>query len=149
MNTLSVSQIFSNLPYYQDQYLGILQNPELYFTPVEDAYLNIRFLKNKQLYLGDLLQLWFSEKWVFNPNNKLSFTQFFSKLIPPTDANLYLISIEGNAVSGRNKCKAWCLTEQKVIETHLDAVLPYYCYFESIPRPLISFLSSQKEKLPV
>jgi hypothetical protein len=145
MNTLSICQIFSNLPYYQDQYLTILNDAELYFTPVKDAQLSIRFLKTKQLYLGDLLQLWFSEKWIFNPNKKLSFTQFFSKLIAPVDADLYLFAIEGNAVSGRNKCKAWSATEQKVVETSLDVVLPYYCYFESIPRPL-NLLSLNKEK---
>ena len=135
MNTLSISQIFENLSIYKQQYLSILSNAELYFTPVQDAHLRIVFFKDKQLYLGDLLQLWFSEKWVFNLESRLSLTQFFSKQIAPVSLNLYIFSIEGNAVTGRNICKAWSSTENTVVEITLDAVLPYYCYFESILRP--------------
>lgn len=135
MNTLSISQIFQNLPLYQAQYLSILNDKDLYFSPVDNAHIKLTFLKDKQLYLGDLLQLWFSEKWIFNPENQISLTQFFSKQIYQPDLNLYLFAIDGNAVTGRNVCKAWDAVKQEIVEIKLDVVLPYYCYFESIVRP--------------
>jgi len=135
MNALTIQKIFSNIDYYQDQYLSILNNADLYFSIVDDAQLQLRFVKDKQLYLGDLLQLWFSEKWIFNPENKISLSQFFTKQIAQSNDHLYVFAIRGNAVTGQNICKAWNIHEQKVVDICLDAILPYYCYFESITRP--------------
>ena len=58
MNALTISDIFSNLEYYKEQYLAILAHPEQYFTPVAHAYVQVWPLAKEQLYLGDLLQLW-------------------------------------------------------------------------------------------
>ena len=66
MNTLTISQIFENFSFYQENYLSILQDSEQYFIQVEQAYLDVWPFTEKKLYLGDLLQLWFSEKWLIN-----------------------------------------------------------------------------------
>jgi hypothetical protein len=66
MNTLTISDIFANLADYQDQYLSIISNPEQYYTPVESAYIDVWPVGYTGLYLGDLLQLWFSERWLVN-----------------------------------------------------------------------------------
>ena len=66
MNTLTISDIFANLADYQDQYLSIISNPEQYYTPVESAYIDVWPVGCTDLYLGDLLQLWFSERWLVN-----------------------------------------------------------------------------------
>ena len=57
MNTLTISQIFSNLSFYKDQYLNIIQSADLYFTEVEGAFVDLFPFKKQQLFLGDLLQL--------------------------------------------------------------------------------------------
>ena len=66
MNTLTISDIFANLADYQDQYLFIISNPEQYYTPVELAYIDVWPVGYTDLYVGDLLQLWFSERWLVN-----------------------------------------------------------------------------------
>ena len=66
MNTLNISDIFSQFSYYQEHYLSILSTPEQYYTAVEGAYIHVWPLAPQDLYLGDLLQLWFSEKWLIN-----------------------------------------------------------------------------------
>ena len=40
MKTLTVSSIFSNFDFYQRNYLNILNQPESYYTLVEDAWIN-------------------------------------------------------------------------------------------------------------
>ena len=40
MKTLTVASIFSNLDFYQRNYLNILNQPESYYTPVEDAWID-------------------------------------------------------------------------------------------------------------
>ena len=42
MTILSIQSIFSNLSYYQENYLDIIQNPTQYYQSVENA--NIHFL---------------------------------------------------------------------------------------------------------
>ncbi|MCG9241134.1 hypothetical protein ACLDXR_10580 [Acinetobacter baumannii] len=40
MKTLTVASIFSNFDFYQRNYLNILNQPESYYTPVEDAWID-------------------------------------------------------------------------------------------------------------
>lgn len=47
MKTLTVASIFSNLDFYQRNYLNILNQPESYYTPVEDAWIDAFPFKNK------------------------------------------------------------------------------------------------------
>ncbi len=80
MNTLTISDIFANLADYQDQYLSIISNPEQYYTPVESAYIDVWPVGCTDLYLGDLLQLWFSERWLVNSPCQLLSEQSTSTL---------------------------------------------------------------------
>ena len=47
MKTLTVASIFSNFDFYQRNYLNILNQPESYYTPVEDAWIDVFHLKTR------------------------------------------------------------------------------------------------------
>ena len=49
MNTLTISQIFENLSFYQDNYLSILQNPEQYYVEVEHASIDVWPFSEKKI----------------------------------------------------------------------------------------------------
>lgn len=143
MNTLSISDIFSNFSFYQENYLSILQNPEHYYTEIEQAYFEVWPFGEKKLFLGDLLQLWFSEKWLINAKCQL-LTDSNTKNTKTTiqrEHDLYLFQWVGSTFSGANHAKVWSISEQKVIHIALDRVFKYYCFFESIERPKFSQLS--------
>ncbi|WP_111859857.1 hypothetical protein [Acinetobacter sp. CFCC 10889] len=143
MNTLSISDIFSNFSFYQENYLSILQNPEHYYTEIEQAYFEVWSFGEKKLFLGDLLQLWFSEKWLINAKCQLltdSNTKN-TKTAIQREHDLYLFQWVGSTFSGANHAKVWSISEQKVIHIALDRVFKYYCFFESIERPKFSQLS--------
>ena len=111
MNTLTISQIFENFLFYQENYLSILQDSEQYFIQVEQAYLDVWPFTEKKLYLGDLLQLWFSEKWLINTPCRLlnsssqvsssSDTQATQKPVQRTQ-DFYLFQLSGSTLSGSN-----------------------------------------------
>lgn len=138
MNTLTISQIFENLSFYQDNYLSILKNPEQYYLEVKQAYLDVWPFAEKKLCLGDLLQLWFSEKWLINSNCRvLSNTHdTTSEKKQLRQQDLYLFQLSGSTLSGSNHAQVWSVSEQEIIYVTLDSVFKYYCYFESIERPL-------------
>lgn len=138
MNTLTISQIFENLSFYQDSYLSILKNPEQYYLEVEHAHLDVWPFSEKKLCLGDLLQLWFSEKWLINSNCRvLSNTHDATdEKIQLGQQDLYLFQLSGSTLSGSNHAQVWSVSEQKIIYVALDSVFKYYCYFESIERPV-------------
>ncbi|WP_151714284.1 hypothetical protein [Acinetobacter bereziniae] len=145
MTTLTISQIFEKFSFYQENYLSILQNPEQYHIEVEQAYLDVWPFSEKKLYLGDLLQLWFSEKWLINSTCRLllnSSTLDSSDLTAqPTQKqiqrtqDLYLFQLSGSTLSGSNHAQVWSVSEQKVLYVSLNSIFKYYCYFESIERP--------------
>ena len=64
--------------FYQDHYLDIIQDSAQYFTPVAGAEIRLWPLATKQLYLGDLLQLWFAEKWLVEQERQFSFEIFLN-----------------------------------------------------------------------
>ena len=137
MNTLTVAQIFENFSFYQENYLSILHNPEQYYLEVEHTYLDVWPFSEKKLYLGDLLQLWFSEKWRIDSNYRVlsnSDNQFTSNSIEKAH-DLYLFQLSGSTLSGSNHAQVWSTLEQKILYISLDSVFKYYCYFESIERP--------------
>ena len=78
MNTLSIPQIFSQLAYYQENYLQIIADPAQYYIPVKDAHITLWPLAQKSLYLGDLLQLWFAEKWLVETERQFNFEVFLN-----------------------------------------------------------------------
>ncbi len=138
MNTLTISQIFENLSFYQDNYLSILQNPEQYYVEVEHASIDVWPFSEKKLCLGDLLQLWFSEKWLINTNCRLlsNTNEQVSGKALQREQDLYLFQLSGSTLSGSNHAQVWSVSEQKIIYVALDSVFKYYCYFESIERPV-------------
>ena len=146
MNTLTIPEIFSNFSYYQENYLTILKKPQQYHIEVAQAYLHVWPLSEKKLYLGDLLQLWFSEKWLINSACQLLSTteaQSSKKQIHKTQ-DLYLFQLTGSTFSGVNHSKVWSVSEQKELHVSLDSVFKYLCYFESIERPAFNQQDDQK-----
>ncbi len=135
MSKLYISDIFSNLEYYKQQYLSIISDSNLYFTEVENAHFKLDFFKDRKIFLGDLLQLWFSEKWLFQRHFNFKNFQFPWAKQSNSEQDLYLFEVKGNIFTGNNICKAWCASEKKVIDTTLDAVFPYFCYLKALTRP--------------
>lgn len=135
MHTLTVADIFKNLAFYQAQYQSILHHPEQYQILVQDAVLDIWPITTKKLYLGDLLQLWFSQKWLININytylqDKTLFPQLFNSKIQKED--LYLCEIYGNVILGISHAKVWSLSEQRLFDVVLEGSLQYYCSYKTI-----------------
>jgi hypothetical protein len=145
MTTLTISQIFEKFSFYQENYLSIIHNPEQYHIDVEQAYLDVWPFSEKKLYLGDLLQLWFSEKWLIDSTCRVllgsSTFDSSSSTIQATQTqiqrarDLYLFQLSGSTLSGSNHAQVWSVSEQKVLYVSLDSIFKYYCYFESIERP--------------
>ena len=149
MSTLTISQIFENFSFYQENYLSILQNPEQYYLQVQHAHLNVWPFSEKKLYLGDLLQLWLSEKWLIESDCRL-LSNSDIKIKPQTvqrTQDLYLFQLSGSTLSGSNHAQVWSISEQKILYLSLDSVFKYYCYFESIERPVHDFAIGSKGHL--
>ena len=135
MTTLTVAEIFQNLPFYQSNYDAILNQPEYYQTEVQDAVLDIWPASSKKLNLGQLLQLWFSQKWLVNQSYKLvqkknSFSDLLSPQIKSDD--LYVFHLTGNALFGKSTAKVWSVSEQRIIEVEVEEALKYYCTYRSL-----------------
>lgn len=130
MNTLTISQIFSNFSFYQENYLSIIADHNQYQTSVEGSYVNVWPLGLRELVLGDLLQLWFSEKWLVNSPCHLRFEHKDDgrRILLQRAQDLYLFQLAGSALSGSNRSKVWSVSEQKVLTVELDSALKYYCF---------------------
>lgn len=137
MSTLTIPQIFSNLAFYQENYLTILNTPETYFTEVEGAFIDLFPFKKQHLFLGDLLQLWFSEKWSDQVKKSLKLEEFLAANDVKSNAkqHVYIYSIKGNAVSGVNKSQSWVLETDAVEEIQVYSPLKYYVELVNCPRP--------------
>ena len=133
MSTLSIPQIFSNLSFYQENYLQILENPDCYYTSVQDASIHVWPLVNEKLYLGDLLQLWFGNKWVVN-NHTDSILDLLEEQ-PTLVEQYYLHRVEGNLFSSSNHSKAWSQNNKQSVDICIESLFKFYCLFKSISRP--------------
>lgn len=134
MNTLSIPEIFANFSFYQTHYLSILADPEQYHLPVASAYINVWPIGHINLCLGDLLQLWFSEKWLIN-QTCLALAEHPDdgrKTPLQRDNDLYLYQLSGSALSGSNRCQVWSVSAQKSHRVYLDGALKYYTIYKSI-----------------
>lgn len=140
MKTLTVASIFSNFDFYQRNYLNILSQPESYYTPVEGASIDTYPFKKQDLYLGDLLQLWFSSKW--NVHSSLKVLKS-SKLLNPYKA-LYIFQLEGELLLGKNKVLAWSVEHQEVVELQLKNIWASYVVAQTCDRPDNSDYSIKK-----
>jgi len=133
MTTLSIKTIFSNFSFYQEHYLEIIQDSAQYYTPVENAFLNTFPFKQQALFLGDLLQLWFGNKWkIQNVHNLLA-----QKNISTLDehAPLYLFQLGGELFLGANTALAWSVAEQKVVTVQVKSIWQYAVFSHLCIRP--------------
>ncbi|MDD9318007.1 hypothetical protein [Acinetobacter lactucae] len=131
MNTLTITSIFSYFDFYQYNYLNILNQSESYYTSVEGAWINAYPFKKQELYLGDLLQLWFSTKW--NAHNSLKVLKS-SKLLN-SSKDLYIFQLEGELLLGKNKVLAWSAEHQEIIELQLKNIWAPYVIAQTCERP--------------
>ena len=134
MNTLSIPQIFQNIAFYQEHYLSILANPAQYKTPVESAYIDVWPFTRIELCLGDLLQLWFSEKWLIQPAEKNLIELELNVQVSPVHLNhdVFLYQLTGNGFTGKNKSKAWSCSEQQNLDLNLDYLLRHLFEYKAI-----------------
>lgn len=129
---LKIADIFSNFDFYQTHYLSIVADPQQYYTPVESAFIGVWPVGNIPLYLGDLLQLWFSEKWLINSPIQLLLENYSNGRKQPLQRNndLYLYQLCGSALSGRNNSKVWSRSENKTLAVALDSVFAYLLIYK-------------------
>lgn len=149
MNTLTIAHLFLNLQSYKDQYLTILENPEQYFVPIADAYINIWPVGKEQLYLGDLLQLWLGEKWIVNTKKAPLINTILrdqTKAVPEFDR--YVFSLQGNLLTSQNSAQAWSIDASESEALSIESLFHYYCVFKSLSRPQTSasFLNATLKK---
>ena len=134
MNTLTIPQIFSQLSFYQDHYLEIIQDSTQYFTPVTGAEIRLWPLAAKQLYLGDLLQLWFAEKWLVEKERQFSFEVFLN--VPETQPKeLFIYAISGNLLTGTNQSKVWQVSSAQTQKLSVANVSKHYFEYCALTRP--------------
>ena len=150
MNALTVSDIFSNLEYYKEHYLSILEHPEQYFTPVAHAYVQVWPLAAEQLYLGDLLQLWLGEKWLVNSEQQpLINTVLREKAKPAPEFDRYVYALQGSLLTGKNTAQAWSNHAGQSAELKVGSVFQYYCVFKSLARPQVQKSALSKAIKPI
>ena len=136
MNTLTIPQIFSQLAYYQENYLDIIQDSTQYFTPVAEAEIRLWPLVAKQLYLGDLLQLWFAEKWLVEKESQFSFEVFLNA--PETQQkDLYIYAISGNILTGSNQSKVWQASVGQSQTLSVANVSKHYFEYQALTQPQV------------
>jgi hypothetical protein len=131
MKTLTITSIFSNFDFYQHNYLNILNQSEYYYTLVDGAWINAYPFKKQDLYLGDLLQLWFSAKWNVHNSHKILKS---SKLLNSSES-LYIFQLEGELLLGKNKVLAWSVEHQEIIELQLKNIWAPYVIAQTCERP--------------
>ncbi|WP_180040068.1 hypothetical protein [Acinetobacter sp. YH12100] len=147
MNTLSIPQIFSQLTYYQENYLQIIADPAQYYIPVTDAHIKLWPLAQQSLYLGDLLQLWFAEKWLVETERQFSFKVFLNAdYLKEQSKELYIYAISGNLLTGTNQSKAWQASTAQIQDVELANVSKHYFEFQGLSRPQIACVQAGQTK---
>ncbi|WP_416255775.1 hypothetical protein [Acinetobacter puyangensis] len=136
MSTLLVSKIFNHFDFYQKNYQTILLNPTQYYIAVENAYLQLPFSVKIPLFLGDLLQLWFSQQWVYHTIDAYLFNPQDIPFKINTDRNIYyLYQIDCSGLS-RNSAKVYTAqNQQENITLHLHQILQYLSTYKLLTRP--------------
>jgi hypothetical protein len=133
MTILSIQSIFSNLSFYQDHYLEIIEDPQQYYTSVENCFLNTFPFKQQALFLGDLLQLWFGDKWKIQ-NAKNLLTQK-NVLTVNEHFPLYLFQLGGELILGANTALAWSVAENKIVAVQVKSIWQYAVFSHLCSRP--------------
>lgn len=135
MNTLTISNIFANFSFYKENYLSFIQDPKHYFTPVEHAYIDAWPTAKRSLVLGDLLQLWFSEKWLCHTHIQGLFDVYTQKHVSVLSQDVYIYQITGNILTGANRSKAWSVKQQSRLDISLDSVVKFYVECRVVHQP--------------
>ena len=138
MNTLSIPQIFAHLPFYQQHYLEILQDSTQYYTPVEQAYIHLWPFKPQPLYLGDLLQLWFSEKWHTEQPQEFGFEIFLRLPEDLATEKKFIYAIQGNLLTGENQTSLWQSDSAQTQISSVANISKYYFEFKALTRPKLT-----------
>lgn len=147
MNTLTISQIFSNFSFYKESYLSIIKNADQYYVPVEGAEVQIWPLTSHQLFLGDLLQLWFANKWTVDNKKKLLINTILrDKTLASVEQDLFVYEIKGSSITGQDSSKAWSLSENKAVDISVGSIFQFYFVFKSLSRPIQTLNSSTNLK---
>ncbi len=133
MTILNIQSIFSNLSFYQQHYLEIIQDAAQYYTPVEHSFINTFPFKQQALYLGDLLQLWFGNKWKIQTAKDLLSQK--NTLTVDEHAPLYLFQLGGELFLGANTALAWSVAEQKVVSVQVKSIWQYAVFSHLCIRP--------------
>lgn len=135
MQTLSISEIFSQLAFYQAEYLNILQTPSQYHLAVEHACLDLWPFNRAELCLGELLQLWFGDKWVIQPAAQIFDADPVLKRHLPKQQDLYLYDIHGNILTGKYEAWAWSVSQNKAVKVEVESAVQYYSFYKSLSAP--------------
>ena len=138
MHTLTIAQIFKNFDFYQTQYQTILDDPQQYYIPVQDATLEIWPFSKKNLYLGDLLQLWLHKTWLINQaidakHAIASQHDWFART--SLQQEVYAFAISGNAILGKTYLKCWSVEQQKIISLEIEQSLKYLWTYQLLQKP--------------
>lgn len=133
MHTLTVPQIFSNLSFYKENYLSILACPTQYYTEVEDAFIDVWPFAKKKLFLGDLLQLWLSDKWLIEAPEQSLLDLLQDQQKSPED--VYLYHLKGHCFKGDLSSKVWSEDQQQKIDVTVDSTWKHYFAYHAISRP--------------
>ena len=149
MHTLSISQIFSNFSFYQDHYLTIIADPEQYFIPVAEAYIQIWPIGTQQLYLGDLLQLWLSEKWLVS-HSRPSFLAAVTAGLPVQQGQdkPYIYQLSDSICSGGAYVKYHSEQAQHTWAVSWGSIYQYYWIYKSLSRPETRAVAPDKPLKP-
>ena len=138
MNTLHIPQIFAQLEHYQQHYLHILADPAQYYIVVDDAYIDLWPLKKRQLYLGELLQLWFAKKWQISTQPQFSLELFLTAAEAQQQANeQYIYAISGNLITGYNQSRVWQASQQHSKSVGLSNIARHFFEYKGLQRPTV------------
>ena len=135
MQTLTISQIFSQLAFYQTEYLNILNTPSQYHIPVQNAHIDFWPFKHAQLCLGELLQLWFGDKWILQPTLQIFDAKPVLKRHLLQTHDLYLYDLHGNVLTGQCEAWAWSLSKNQAVRVDVDSAVQYYSLYKSLSAP--------------
>ena len=131
MHNLTIASIFSNFDFYQQNYLNILNQPELYYTLVDEAWIDVQPFKQQTLYLGDLLQLWLSTKWKIEKSQQL----LSSSDVLEHRSALFIFQLQGELFLGKNTALAWSVEKQKVVQIQLKSIWASYVVAQTRQHP--------------
>ena len=136
MSSLSISYLFDQFKFYQQHYLSIIKDPQQYYTPVEGAFIDVWPLKKKQLFLGDLLQLWFAEKWQLSLKPEFHFEIFLNDTIQPVpEQKVFVFALQGNLLTTKHQAQVWSAEKQQVQYIELDQLYRHVFEYKALSQP--------------